>query len=458
MKGRHSCERILLVLASLLFFVCVLSPVADAQGLPGVPGQSNPSNDCGCPRGDDTIPVSSGMFGPYLPRIPNLELGFLYYFGNNVRTGRFTADYVLPVRLSSASVLFGEAHAEGWDFWKRPSVSGSSNNRVDISFGGGYRTMLGAKALMGVNGFYDTSRLYNRWYSSGGVGLEYAANVAGDDAIDLNFNWYGNLFNQDVLINAFRNKGNSFDLEAGYSHALFDHALDLRLKLIGYQFDIGNAVYGWRCGADLTTRDGVFTVRYEYGHDRIDGYYNTVGGFVNVGFQLENLLSGETPFTFPEPVFRSPRNLWRLLGQKVKRNWHQPEAVVVARSYPNPPPACTNLEGLIARQTIIMNDEFLFAGFVPAPLVYVPVTIKFCWCGLQQQDTVVSLAFWDGGGFRVDYVNVPVRQVSDCVTLTRTSTYDGLSPKINRMQIGMPFDPSLSFAPGGGISVLFISP
>ena len=76
---------------------------------------------------------------------------------------------------------------------------------------------------------------YNTWYSSGGVGLEYAANVAGDDAIDLNFNWYGNLFNRDVLVNAFRNQGNSFDLEAGYSHALFDRSLDLRLKLMGYQ-------------------------------------------------------------------------------------------------------------------------------------------------------------------------------------------------------------------------------
>jgi hypothetical protein len=56
------------------------------------------------------------MLGNFLPRIPNLEFGFLYYFGNNVRTGRFTADYVLPLNLSPDSVLFGEAHAEGWDF------------------------------------------------------------------------------------------------------------------------------------------------------------------------------------------------------------------------------------------------------------------------------------------------------------------------------------------------------
>jgi hypothetical protein len=125
--------------------------------------------------------------------------------------------------------------------------------------------MLGGGTLLGVNGFYETGSIYSQWYSSGGVGLEMAATVGGDDAVDLNFNWYGNLFNRDVLINAFRNKGNSFDVEAGYSHALFDHALDLRLKVAGYQFGVGEAVHGWRGCADLTTRNGMFTLRYEHG-------------------------------------------------------------------------------------------------------------------------------------------------------------------------------------------------
>src|SRR5208283_4088208 len=390
MKESRSSGRILLVLPLLLLFACALSTFVGAQGLPQVPGPGNPSNDCGCPRGDDAIPVSSGMLAPFLPRIPNLELGFLYYFGNNVRAGRFTADYTLPFRLSSDSVLFGEAHAEGWDFWKSPTVSvaaapgfavttSATSNRVDLSFGGGYRTMLGANTLLGVNGFYDTSRLFNKWYSSGGVGLELAANVAGDDAIDLNFNWYGNLFNRDVLVNAFRNRGNSFDVEAGYSHALFNRSLDLRLKLIGYQFDIGQAVQGWRGGADLTTRDGMFTVRYEYGHDRLNGDYNTVGGFVTVGFQLENLLSFESPFTMPEPVFRSPRDLRRLLGLKVKRNWYQPEAVVLARSFANAPP-CPNLQGSVLISNSIPVNALILVGQIP------PVTtstMTLCWCNLQ---------------------------------------------------------------------------
>jgi hypothetical protein len=325
-------QRILFLLALLFTAVCAFVPIADAQSLPELSAPSNPLNGGGFPRGNDGIPVSSGMLSPFLPKIPNLEFGFQYYFGNNVRTGRFSADYVLPVHLSLDSVAFGEAHAEGWGFWKRPS--GASNNRIDLSFGGGYRTMLGDNTFVGVNGFYDTSRLFNRWYASGGMGVEFAANVGGDDAVDLNLNWYGNLFSRSGLVNAFRNKGNSFDVEAGYSHALFDQAMDLRLKVIGYQFDIGSPVRGWRGGADLTTRDGMFTLRYEHGSDPLNGRYDTVGGFVAVGFQLENLLSGASPFSLPEPVFTSPRDLRRLLGLKVKRNWSQPAAVVLSKSGP----------------------------------------------------------------------------------------------------------------------------
>jgi len=277
------------------------------------------------PRGSDTIPISSGLFQGLLPRIPNLELGYIYSFGPDVRAGRATVDYLLPINLGSDSTVFGEAHAEFQSFWQ--ARSGGTDNRVDLSFGGGYRTILRDTTLVGLNGFYDTSRLFGSWYSSGGLGLEMAAITPGDGAIDLNFNWYGNLFTRNGLIDAFRNKGGSFDIEAGYSHPLFNQALDLRLKLTGYKFDIGNNVYGWRTGADVTTRDGVFTVKYEYGRDRVNGSYNSIGGFVNIGMQLENIFSGQSPFVNPEPVFQSPRNLRRMLTQKVKRDWHQPSVV-----------------------------------------------------------------------------------------------------------------------------------
>lgn len=286
----------------------------------------------GVQRDNDIIPISSAMLGSFLPRIPNLEFGFLYSFGNRVRTGRFSGDYVLPLNLGKDAVLFGEAHTECQGFWNSPSVGAS--NRWDISLGGGYRRLWGNNLLLGANGFYDTSRLFNQWYTSGGLGLEMVENVSGDDAIDLNLNWYGNLFSRDLLVNAFRNKGNSYDLEAGYSHALFNQTLDLRLKLAGYQFDVGQNVSGWRTGADLTTRDGVFCLRYDYGQDRINGSYNTVGGFVNIGFQVENLLKGENPFTAPAPIFKSPRDLSRMLTQKVKRNWSQPAQVKTLSAIP----------------------------------------------------------------------------------------------------------------------------
>lgn len=475
-KGSSSVRRFLLVLPLLILFVCSPFTVGQAQGLPQFPGQRNPSNDCGCSRGDEGIPVSSGMISPFFPKIPNLELGYLYYFGNHVRTGRFTADYMLPFYLSPNSVVFGEAHGEGWGFWKKPTVTittpagfttttSTANSRVDLSFGGGYRTMLGRNALVGVNGFYDTSRLYNRWYSSGGVGLAMAANVAGDDAIDLNVNWYGNLFNRDVLVNAFRSKGNSFDIEAGYSHALFDHSLDLRLKLIGYQFDIGAPVRGWRGGADLTTRNGMFTLRYEYGHDPLNGYYNTIGGLVTVGFNLENVLSGKSPLTLPEPVFRSPRNLRRLLGLKVKRNWYQPEAVILARSIYDPPPPtppvmCPNLQGSILLLTTYTNATRLpFSSFTPPIAISgAPQSrnVRVCWCGLQ-----ISLSPADHRVFEIQ-TNVCIYGTGAQSLFTNT---DGCADVTVSLVPGVPPDPqtiiiylqtgpkTMTFNPGGGISI-----
>jgi hypothetical protein len=261
------------------------------------------------------------MLGAYMPTIPNLELGFQYYFGNKVRSGQVSGDYLLPYNLGNDAVVFGEAHGNYWDFAQKPP--GGASHRVDLSLGGGYRKIVSNQLLLGINGFYDTSRLFNNWYSSGGVGLEMAANMGSSDAVDLNANWYGDLFASNSILNAFRNQGSSYDIEAGYSHALFDQAMDLRLKFAGYKFDVGNSVYGYKTGADLTTKDGMFTLRYEYGNDKINGSWNNIGAFVNVGFQMENIIKGESPFTAPEPIFKSPRNLRRMLTQKVKRDWNQ---------------------------------------------------------------------------------------------------------------------------------------
>jgi hypothetical protein len=303
---------------------------APGAGLDLVPSSllGLPGSACGGQAGSDSVSLSSSMLQDIMPTIPNLQIGYLYNFGPRVRSGRFTADYLLPFNLSRQSAVFGEAHTEFQSFWNTDSF----NNRVDIFLGGGYRTLLRRDTLLGVNGFYDTSRLGDTWYSSGSVGFQLAAIISGNDAIDLNFNWYGQLFNSNVIQNAFRYGPSNFDFQAGYSHELWNGGPDSRLSATGYKFDAGNSVYGWNLQAELKSRDGMFVLRYNVGNDQVNQTYQTIGGFVNVGFYAENVLKAESPFTMPEPIFKSQRNLLYMLTQTVNRNWHKPAAVLITES------------------------------------------------------------------------------------------------------------------------------
>jgi hypothetical protein len=309
-----------------------------------------PSNPFGMPgttagprSGPRSIHISSAMLKGLLPPIPNLELAYVYSFGQGVRTGRLSVDYVAPSRFGGNGAAFVEAHGEFTNFLETLSrvfslgstetTERSFRERTDLSFGGGYRRIFYDKVLVGANGFYDTSRLGDRWYGSAGVGLEFAALGVGNDLVDLTFNYYGDLFQgRNSIINAFRNGRGNFDLEVGYSIEAGANGPDLRLKAVGYQFDVGEKVHGWNAGAEIRTRNGMFRVKAEGGRDKINGEYYTVAGYVSAGLRLERLLTGKSPFTMPEPVFASPRNLRRLLVERVKRNYHQPAAVMQARS------------------------------------------------------------------------------------------------------------------------------
>ncbi len=347
---RPSLRRFALVLLVPIFLAFSLSTISEAQGLQQSPysapsmlrGWSSggpdlaPSNPLGLPGssmagpgGSSSLHVSDGMLRGILPLIPNLQFGFQFDFGNRkVVQGRFTTDYLLPFSLSPCSVIFGEGHAEFQDFWNIQSFS----NRTDVSFGGGYRTLLKPNLLVGLNGFYDGSSWGGPWYSSGGIGLEMAAIVRNFDAADFHFNWYGLLFNKDLIQNVFRTGPSNFDFEAGYSLELPRIWTDLRLKMTGYRFDTGTGVWGWNAGAELKSRDGLFSLKYNVGHDKVNQTYQTFGGFLNLGFQLSNIFNGENPITLPEPIFRSPRSLRYLLTQPVKRDWHQPAAALVAQA------------------------------------------------------------------------------------------------------------------------------
>ncbi|MGA8830997.1 MAG: hypothetical protein ACLQT6_15035 [Desulfomonilaceae bacterium] len=328
------------------------------------PGTSGPWTG-----GSDSVVLSSAMFQGSLPPIPNLQFGYLYSFSNNYGAGRVTGDYLKPFSLNKESFVFGEAHAEGWNFWNSGGTNGNSggvvNNRVDVSLGGGYRKFFGNQALMGVNGFYDTTRLTGQWFSSGSLGFQAAWLLPGSDALDLNFNWYGQLFNSYQWINTFRHGPSNYDLEAGYSHEIWNGGPDLRLKIKGYNFDVGSNLRGWTGGAELSSRDRMFVLKYEAGYDRLDSTYQTVGGYVNVGFQLENVLKGESPFTMPTPIFKSPRNMRYMLCEPVKRDWHQPAAVVVAQAAgPSSVTATVDTTGFC----ISPNFTNLYSFTTPVPL------------------------------------------------------------------------------------------
>ena len=299
--------------------------------------------------GSETVPFSSEWVRDWMPTIPNLQFGFNYLFGRNLRQTWWSVDYLLPVFITRNDILFGEAHADSSsststggfpflnNFWQQGSAG--PQNRIDLSFGLGYRKFIGDNLLVGAYGFYDSTRLTGSWRSAGSVGFQASAKGPGDMAVDLNFNYYsdsyvgydsrGSVFPTFNLFGAIANGTGNYDFEAGVSQPLFNRAYDLRLKFAGYEYDMGNSkVYGLRSGADLTTADGVFKVSAEYGNDRLTGQYGQVGAYVNIGFQAENIVKGESPFTKPEPIFRSPRNLRQMASQKVKRNWRKPSAVI----------------------------------------------------------------------------------------------------------------------------------
>ena len=131
-----------------------VSNPAMLRGMSGTGGADlAPSNPLALPgssiAGPGSVSISSGMFHGILPPIPNLQFGYLYSFGNGLKSGRGTVDYLRPFSVGKDSVFFGEAHSEFQSFWNTSSF----NNRVDVSLGGGARTLLHKSTLLGMNGF-----------------------------------------------------------------------------------------------------------------------------------------------------------------------------------------------------------------------------------------------------------------------------------------------------------------
>lgn len=339
------------IVPCMIILIVVVSFCHEARGqvpnlLPGV----IPPISGDIVRQSNTVPLNSAMFGNILPSIPNLKFGFQYFFGGGYQIGNYNLDYLLPVNLGPDEVFFGEFHGNYWDYSRTPR--GNPDYGADISLGGGYRRLVSSSFLAGANAFYDSVKGYNKWYQSGSLGLEMAANVGVSNAIDFSANWYyGNLFSSTEVSNLFRKEGNNYDLMAGYSMPLFDSALDLRLKAALYNFDVGNNVYGYMTGADLTMRNGLLTFTYEYGDNKINGSWNNFGVFLNLGFLLSNYIIGDNPFTLPEPVSSNgQRNLRRMMSSAVNRTM---SSVVPPPSPPPTPPTPVACNGFAIANAVV---------------------------------------------------------------------------------------------------------
>ncbi len=301
-------------------------------------------------RESNTVPLTSGMLGNFMPSIPNLQFGFQYFAGEKFRGGQFNADYLFPFNIDQDAVVFGEAHGNYWNYGEKPA--GAATHSVDFSFGGGYRRMISQNFLAGLNAFYDMSQPYYQWYASGSIGLEVAANVGATEAADFHVNWYyGNLYSSTGIDNGCRNQGSNYDFGGGYSLALVNAGLDLHLRMAGYKFDVGNSSYGYKAGADLTTRNGLFTISFDHGNDKINGPWNNFGAFLNVGFLISRYIIGEIPFTMPEPVFNGQRNLSRMLSSPVARAAAPTPPTPPAP--PSPQPVPTNLTAFALANAVV---------------------------------------------------------------------------------------------------------
>lgn len=291
-----------------------------------------------------TAQFTYGMLDGILPSVPNLQAGYLYSFGKDYSLGKFVGDLFAPWRLKWSDTFFGQAHVEFQDFWQIPDAA--PQHRVDLSFGGGYRKLIGPKIMVGFNGFYDSTRILNDWWSAAGVGAEMAAILSNGDVLDLNYNYYGNLFRGPNYVDGELIKGPpNMDFEAGYTTSVFDRSPDMRFKFNAYNYDTRQNSFGLRGGVDLMPWNGSVILRYEVGRDHLYGSYQTVGGFLCIPLNLEKLVLWDTPFVkaggpvenlpranhhqaFPQPgiVIPSPAEqgqnyLKKLMEQPVRRQF-----------------------------------------------------------------------------------------------------------------------------------------
>ncbi len=308
--------------AALLLLLAVLSgagafaepPRNTPQPFPGPATSSQISNSLdlapsnplalpavtGGPHQGNSFQLSEEVLKDILPPIPNLRFGYIYSFGERVRQQRFTFDYMVPVRVNGRDILFGEVHSRFEDLLK--TIKGYPDSAVGLVVGGGYRKRINDDLMAGVSGFYHAKRFFGRWDSSEIIGLKVAASTGDGGVTIVKFNYYGRILSgPDTIVNilpAVLQQGN-FMVKLAYEQPLWNGEASLRVKANAYRFYQGSPIYGWNGGLEFKARDGMFDVRYVVGRDELSGTYHTLVLYVNLGFDVDRLLTGQSPLTRP---------------------------------------------------------------------------------------------------------------------------------------------------------------
>ena len=255
------------------------------------PGTSTRQN-----AGSESVNLSNSLLQGILPHIPNLQLGYFYSWDRQPQ-GRLILDYTCPVKWGR-DVVFAEIHSRFQDLVK--TIGGDPNPDAQVLFGGGYRHRMTREIMVGANGFYNTTRLSGQWRSSGIAGLELCFLTPGNGMVDASFNYYGNVFSADTGVFAVFSQGQGdYKLEAAYSQPMFQNAFTLRLKGSHYEFHKLGNVRGYYVGSDFRSSDGMYRLEYTVGQDAISGKYQNLAFYFTVGFRVENIFSGNSPFTKP---------------------------------------------------------------------------------------------------------------------------------------------------------------
>lgn len=302
------------------------------------------------------IPVRLRVLPTVNLRIPisaSLQTGYACSFQRDRHDGRFSMDGLGVVPLSQRLTLIGEVHTELESLnFVHPNWLQS---RSDWSGGLGLRGMAQKNVMLGVNVFLDKSLLGGRWHKSGGLGMELAAEVS---------DFPREVF--DLAVNL--HKGGGIDTEAGFSVTL-GKDIDLRVAVGKYRFYDGEYLLGWKAGANINVYRDLITLSYQFDQDRDRSACHTIGAALSANLNLEDLFSGSWPFEWPKKQSVRETPFAASMGNRVKRNWHQPDSFVTFASQSR---ALWNAPGVVRFDA----DD----GFSPTISVF-----KGFFCGSPQQ-------------------------------------------------------------------------